>query len=361
MSDARSRSGRKRTSPVILIGAAAVIFSLALGYKLDWSQRSSLAAATEAGSFAAEPISTIAPAPPTRGADSIVTPEKWARMTDDLRLMAKRSPAPVAIYLKDFKTGMTWTYHPDMVFPAASLIKLPLMAAVFYKIKEGGLSLDQKLVLRRRNRVGGSGTLKWRPDGSSFSIHDLLIHLISESDNTAANMLLEAVGVHYAQKKFSAMGLVYTCIHRQGMSLRSGYVPHDNYTTAREMSMLLTKIYRGKLIDPVSSRMMLDILRYPKPEATRLAIGLPRGWVIAHKTGLERRACHDAAIFFTPYGDYVMTVLTGKNRSYHWAKNFIMRLGHVTFAFYGGRVMRRHRYYARVWRRRRGRARSVIR
>ena len=47
-------------------------------------------------------------------------------------------------------------------------------------------------------------------------------------------------------------------------------------------------------------------------------------------------ACHDSAIFFTPQGDYAMTVLTGQNRSYQEAKDFITHLGHVTFRYYTG-------------------------
>jgi beta-lactamase class A len=79
---------------------------------------------------------------------------------------------------------------------------------------------------------------------------------------------------------------------------------------------------------------------------------MPKGWEIAHKTGLERKACHDAAIFFTPNGDYAITVLTGQNRSYSEAKNFITKIGHVTFADYAG-----PRYIASLPRRRRSRRR----
>jgi beta-lactamase class A len=74
---------------------------------------------------------------------------------------------------------------------------------------------------------------------------------------------------------------------------------------------------------------------------------MPLGWEIAHKTGLERRACHDSAIFFTPNGDYVITVLTGQNASYSQAKDFITKVGHVTFANYAG-----PRYLASTRRRR---------
>ncbi len=70
--------------------------------------------------------------------------------------------------------------------------------------------------------------------------------------------------------------------------------------------------------------------------ASRLAKGLSAGWEIAHKTWLLRQACHDSAIFLMPRGDYALIVLTGQNRNRKAAKDFISRLGRVTFRHYRG-------------------------
>jgi beta-lactamase class A len=107
--------------------------------------------------------------------------------------------------------------------------------------------------------------------------------------------------------------------------------------------MMMEKIYRGEMLDGKSSMMMLDILKHKKAVASRLAKGLPRGWEIAHKTGLLRQACHDSAIIFSPEGDYAITVLTGANGDYKSAKDFISRLGRVTFRYYGA-----NQYYAKA-------------
>ena len=146
-------------------------------------------------------------------------------------------------------------------------------------------------------------------------------------------MLISATGFDYLQQEFPKMGLLYTEIYPEGMSLRSSPVQYENYTTAREMSMLLEKIYRGDMVDPYSSELMIEFLKHHHAKA-RLAKRLPIGWEIAHKTGLLRGACHDSAIIFTPHGDYVLTVLTGRNRNYSRAKDFIVRLGRITYKYY---------------------------
>lgn len=334
---------------VMLVAALSVVLaSYALGYRLDWTEGQPWPEGDEAESSSVAAPASVDPAAPRQRPQPQLLPgatpswssdqrdEAWDGMTGQLALMAARHPGRVAIYLRDLNNDRSWSYHPDDLFPSASLIKVPVMAAVFSKIQAGELSLNDKLSLRRRLRVGGSGSLKWRPDGSKLKVSDLLLHMISESDNTATAMLLDEIGIGYAQKIFPGIGLLYTGIYPEGMSIKGGRVAHENYTTAREMTMLMEKIYRGQLVGKDESRLMLDILRYPKAAASRLAKGLPRGWVIAHKTGLLRRACHDSAIIFTPYGDYAITVLTGQNRNYQDAKEFISRLGRVTFKHYSG-------------------------
>ena len=79
---------------------------------------------------------------------------------------------------------------------------------------------------------------------------------------------------------------------------------------------------------------MLELLKNQRHRA-RLAKTLPVGWQIAHKTGLLRQACHDASIIFSPEGDYVLVVLTWKKMSYRQAKQYIAKVGKVTYKYYG--------------------------
>lgn len=260
--------------------------------------------------------------------------EIFTQMTAELEQTATQYPGQVGFYLKDLDRGWEWGHRPDDLFPSASLIKVPVMAGVFERIHQGRLTLSSRLSLRRRTRMGGSGTIKWRRDGTRFTVRRLLDKMIHESDNTAMRILLDEIGMGFLQHELPKMGLVYTEIYPEGLTLHSGRVRYENYTTAREMGMIFEKIYRGEMVDRFASELMLEILKGKRRKRTRLAKGLPVGWDIAHKTGLLRRACHDAGIIFTPYGDYVLVVLTGRNRSYHSAKTFITKTGRITYRHY---------------------------
>lgn len=362
-----------QSADLLLVSALLVVgVAYGLGYRLDWSEESGRPEEDQEVAEIAAPASlpgstqesmspttaVMLPAPAASGStigpaadlQQILSPQdaQWDSMIRELDNLATRYSGRVAIYIKDLKTGRTWMHHPDDLFPAASLIKVPVMIAAFYKIRDGQLALDERLAITRRNRVGGSGTLKWRPDGTKLTMRELLVHMINESDNTATKMVLDRLGIGYVQQQFPRMGLLYTGIYEEGMSIKGGRVMHENYTTAREMSALMEKIYKGDAVDNLSSEIMLDILKKPKAVASRLAKGMPSGWEIAHKTGLLRQACHDSAIFLSPNGDYAITVLTGQNRSYSQAKDFITKLAKVTFRHYGG-----PQYYAKAGSRRR--------
>ncbi len=330
--------------PTDLIAAASlftVAASYALGFGLDWSEESEPAPLEDAleqaletpGPPAPDPVPAAKPPENPQWAPDPQT-ESWERMTDELGKLAASYRGRVAVVLKDLRTDNTWAFHQDDLFASASLIKLPIMICVFRKIHDGGLSLGDRFALRRRHRVGGSGSIKWLPDGTRLTVRELLYRMIGESDNTATAILIEATGLGYIQTQFPKLGLFYTEINPEGMSIRGGRVTHENYTTAREMTTLLERIYRGEMISRSASELMMDILKQRRPTRSRLAKGLPRGWEIAHKTGLVRRACHDAAIVLSPNGSYALTVLTGHNSSYSQAKEFITRVGLVTVKHY---------------------------
>ena len=319
-----------RPRSLVALSVAAVALSLGIALALEpvifgspvhWALFARTPAAVP------PPPAAAAPAP---SADE----ENWNELTRTLATQAVSYRGRVGIYLRDLKHDRTWTYHADDLFPSASLIKVPIMCAVFEKIREGDLTLGTRLVLRRRERFGGSGTLKWYPDRSKFTVRELLEHLMVESDNTAMKMLIDAIGFGFLQEQFQKIGLTYTQIHPSGLSLAAGKVATENYTTAHEMAGLLEKIHDGVMVDRFSSEMMVELMKKKKPRR-RLAQNLPVGWEIAHKTGLLRRACHDVAIVTSPDGEFIIAVLTGQNRDYKRAKAFIAKVGRTVYTYYG--------------------------
>jgi beta-lactamase class A len=240
----------------------------------------------------------------------------------------------VGLYIKDLKSGRTFYHNAEKRFVCASLIKLPIMVAAFQAIKDGKISLSTRVKYSRKYRRDGSGNMKWARAGFQYTVSYLIYSMITRSDNTATAMMIDLLGYDYLNEQFAGVGLKETQIKPSGMSLSSYLKPDlDNYTTPKEMGDLLEKIYRHQVGGDGLSDLMLEILKGASIHRSRLARDLPNDFKLARKTGLLRKNCHDVGIVFTPEGDYIICVLTGRNKDYQVAKGLISSVGRTAYEF----------------------------
>ncbi|OGS20772.1 MAG: hypothetical protein A3J83_01680 [Elusimicrobia bacterium RIFOXYA2_FULL_40_6] len=244
-------------------------------------------------------------------------------------------PGEVGLYIKDLKTGVVITYNENKPFASASLVKLPIMAATYQAIEDGNITLQEQLTLTRSLKAAGSGTLKMCRRGTKFCVSELLYHMITESDNTATNMISNKLGYGYINWVFkNKLNMEVTRMDRGIMDLRMRKYGVENYTTAREMGDILEKIYNKQLISERASDEMLTILSQQKHK-DRIRRFLPKNLNVANKTGLLRDICHDAGIVFTDKGDFIVCVLTSDfGPSYRVAKNLIGEVAYKTYRCY---------------------------
>jgi beta-lactamase class A len=258
----------------------------------------------------------------------------WKSLEERLRTDAFRSAGVVpGIVVEDLSTGWRIEINPDKLFPSASLAKVPIMASCFLSAAGNKLDLESKVRLLRRDKVAGSGVIKNLPDGSVFSVNELMTIMITKSDNTASNLLIDLLGRDYLNESFHKLGLRNTNLARKMMDFFSRKQGRENYTTARDMAFLLEEIYYGRLINREYSRRCLEMLMAEDPR--RIPARLPPGTPVAHKTGLEYGVCHDAGIVFVPEGNFIICVLTRHNyKNSYPAKRFIARIAGKVYDFY---------------------------
>ncbi|MDP2943853.1 MAG: serine hydrolase [Candidatus Omnitrophota bacterium] len=242
--------------------------------------------------------------------------------------------AEVGVIIKDLSRGWQIVRKQNKLFPAASLVKIPIMVSCFYAAENGKISLEGKVPLNDTYKVPGSGWLKNIRGEAEFSVAQLIDLMITESDNTAANMLIDLLGLDYLNKSFRKFGLMNSDLSRKMMDFSDRRNGIENYTTARDISYILEKIYRGELINQKISKQCLELLQRQKMR-DRIPARLPANTIVAHKTGLERGICHDAGIVFTPNGDFLICVLVKhKNKTARPAKKFIARIAFLTYNYY---------------------------
>jgi beta-lactamase class A len=269
-----------------------------------------------------------------RTSDLAETQAKWATMETAVRKKVAAFRGEVGLVIRDLGTGWTIQIDPDKVFPSASMVKVPIMAACLEAQREGRLSLDDRMTLKRSDKTTGSGLLRRNRSGSVFTVDRLVELMVAHSDNTATNMLIDRLGFDYLNGAFREMGLETTNLTRKMMDFGSRGRGLENYTTAREMADILERMYRRDCFCPEVSGMCLEYLKSQKVN-DRIPRFLPKNVVVAHKTGLERQVCHDAGIVFTERGDFLISVFTRTTRGSRTAKSLISGVSALAYKVYG--------------------------
>jgi beta-lactamase class A len=203
----------------------------------------------------------------------------------------------------ELQSGATASVDASRAYPAASLFKLPILMQVLAEEDAGLLDPERQVEIRPEDWTDGSGVLQARV-GDRLSIRELTRLMIEQSDNIAALVLLDVVGVSNTNATVQQLGLSQTHVvdHRAGE-------PGDHTTSAADMAHLLLELATGQAINQRVSEQALSLLE-AKQSVTWLGDDLPFWVKVAHKWGDLPDARHDAGIVFTPRGSYVVAVLT---------------------------------------------------
>lgn len=258
----------------------------------------------------------------------------WNGLVQSVASRIRAFPGSAGVVIQDLDNGWEFSAKRNEVFPSASLAKIPIMVSYLGASAEGKIDLDDRITVKVSERTPGSGVLKNNCTDVNLTIADLMKLMITESDNTAANVLIDHFGVDALNRYFKKMGLRYTNLSRKMMDFKMRSNGIENYTTAGEMADIVAGIYHNKFFNKNVSKKALEILKEQKMR-DRIPRKLPKNVLVAHKTGLEKQICHDVGIVYTPRGNYLISVLVKHNEKTALpAKNFIADLAALTYEYY---------------------------
>lgn len=223
-----------------------------------------------------------------------------------------------AVAVEDVNEGTLFSINGDECFYAASIIKVPIMAAVFAAAEKGVVRLGDRLPLRRDDIVGGSGVLQFMSPGIELPIYDLLTLMIIQSDNTATNMLIDLIGMETIQAFLKELGMERSEIHHKLMIVQANRV-HSNEITASEMTALLAKIAQGECVSLHASEQMVRIMKQQQlsngfidslPAINTPIVGAIPEWEFAGKGGNVEGIKHECALLYVRGRCMAITVLS---------------------------------------------------
>jgi beta-lactamase class A len=245
-------------------------------------------------------------------------------------VVAGYAPGTLGIVLVDLQTGATAGVNPERSFPAASLFKLPILLEVLAAQDAGRLDSQRLLEIKPEDWTDGSGVLQARV-GERLPVRELTRLMIQESDNIAALVLLDAVGVGRVNATVQRLGMRSTRLidHRGGE-------PGEHSTSAADMAQLMVRLVAGTAVNQRVSEEALRLLEL-KQTFTWLADRLPFWVKVAHKWGDLPDARNDVGVVFSPRGSYVVAALAADSQP-DAAAEAIAGASRATYDYLGSRA-----------------------
>jgi beta-lactamase class A len=343
------------------------------------AERGDWAAAREQAALVAQAIATNTALLHT-AADRLTPPVgEQDSLEQRLRAIRDRVDGRMAVYVEHLGRGERVAIDADAEYETFSVIKVPIMATVLERVRQGALTLDQRVPMRADQRRIPSGVLYALDPGLQPTVRDLLTLMTIISDNQATDALADLVGRENVTKYMAGLGLPQTRIQfsdldwdrlwlaaldptwKDASGDKSVTFPFEKYpatqvseafrhviedtglyfgrSTAREIGQLFARMAKGTLVSKEASALMIEILRKQQVN-DRLPRYLGDGIEIAHKTGDGQPwVANDAGLMWVKGEPIVVVVLAGQHRgSAHDLRVAEGRIAATVASHYGGTV-----------------------
>lgn len=237
--------------------------------------------------------------------------ELRAKFEKRVQAISSRVDGVVGYSIVDLTSGERIGHLESASFPTASAIKLAIVYELFKQADEKRIDLEEKVTLDRRQAVGGTGVLV-EMGTPTLSIRDYAVLMVTLSDNTATNVLIDRLGMDRIAARMQGLGLNGTKLRRHMMDTAAARRGDENVSTPDELVRLLEAMH-GPMTGPARTGHYLmgeaiDLLK--KPKENRLRKGLPEGVASADKSGELEGVRVDAGIVFAKNRPYVLCVMT---------------------------------------------------
>lgn len=262
-------------------------------------------------------------------------------------ISTKNATVGVSIIGNDGKDRIS--VNSEEHYPLQSVFKLHIALAVLAEIDKGNFSLKQKVQVQKKELLPDlwSPLRDENPNGGNFTIAKLIQYSVSQSDNVACDVLIRLLGKpekveEYFKKNniIKDIAIKYTEEEMQS----SWENMFQNWTTPNSASELLMKFYlnQNHLLSKKSYDFIWKTLKETTTGEDRLKGELPKGTIVAHKTGYSgtnqgiTAAFNDIGIVFLPSGKYfvISIFVTNSKEDNDTNAKIIADISRATWDFY---------------------------
>jgi beta-lactamase class A len=193
--------------------------------------------------------------------------------------------------------------NEKLVLPAASTIKVPILIGVLREVADGRRDLDAWIELPKI-RTGGTGVLSQMPSVARLTLREALTLMITVSDNTATNVLIDHIGIDVLQAHLQQLDMKQTSLRRRMLDVAATRSGRDNVTTAHDQASVLDGLYRSTFLPARLTQEALTILGAQQAN-DRIPALLGSEVSVLHKTADLPGIHHDVGILVSGARSFV--------------------------------------------------------
>ena len=249
-----------------------------------------------------------------------------------LGLMSQYPSIKPAIYVWEYDRGQYIDINADKIYPAASIIKLPVLVRMFKSIEANQFTIYDEMKMLEQYRSSGSGNLQYSQAGRSYTMDYLAKIMIQDSDNTSTNMIMAKLG-----------GMDDINIGLRDWGISKTYVRTwlpdlggTNKTTAADIAKILYNLDNPGFLNINSRESIIDYMSHVKNDRL-IQAGLGDEALFIHKTGDIGTMLGDAGIVYAPNGKkYIVVILANRPYNSPQGKDFIVKASALIYKFIVG-------------------------
>lgn len=222
-----------------------------------------------------------------------------------------------SIIIKDLSRGeILHSINPEKSVRSASTIKISILLEVMAQVKAGKLRLEQDILIKDSDKVPYSVISRMKTD--RMKLEDMALLMMSHSDNTATNILIDLAGMENINARIKSISGIRTILCRKMMDFESAAKGLDNYVCAEDIAQQLELIYRGTFL---GDREICEKMKgFMSTGANREFMDryFPEELKVMHKTGELEHLDHDCGVIYL--ADYVREHMQGTESYEHLKK-----------------------------------------
>ena len=196
----------------------------------------------------------------------------------------------VGVSILGFEPYDTLTINGSGKFPMQSVFKFPLALAILNQVDKGRFSLEQKIHLNKDNLLPETWSPlreKYPDGGVDITLDELLTATVSQSDNNGCDILFRLIGgTKKVEQYIHSLGIKDIAIVATEAEMHIDWqIQYHNWSSPTAMNQLLYKFFYGKILSQKSRDYLNQVMVKTTTSPDRLKGLLPKGTIVAHKTG----------------------------------------------------------------------------